>query len=113
MPRVVEDDWRAIALASSNYGQWFPNLLSQSQFNRRLRKLGQMLETLRRKWVQQLGGENATSFVIDTKPIPVMGYRRSKRASDFQASADADASCPSRLAAQELALFSPKGTMGQ
>ena len=46
-----------------------------------------MLETLRRKWVRQLGGENATSFVIDTKPIPVMGYRRSKRASDFQGSA--------------------------
>ncbi|MEM6610930.1 MAG: IS982 family transposase [Cyanobacteria bacterium P01_C01_bin.72] len=63
-------------------------MLSQSQFNRRLRKLGKMLETLRRKWVRQLGGENATSFVIDTKPIPVMGYRRSKRHSDFHGSAD-------------------------
>ena len=89
---------RSLSLRA-NYGQWFPNLLSQSQFNRRLRKLGQMLETLRRKWVRQLGGENATSFVIDTKPIPVMGYRRSKRSSDFQGSADADAMRPSRLAA--------------
>ena len=76
-----------IGFVRANYGQWFPNLLSQSQFNRRLRRLGQMLETLRRNWVQQLGGENADSFVIDTKPIPVMGYRRSKRHSDFDGSA--------------------------
>ena len=77
-----------IGFIRANYGQWFPDLLTQSQFNRRLRKLEQMLEILRRKWVRQLGGENATSFVIDTKPIPVMGYRRSKRHSDFHGSAD-------------------------
>ena len=77
-----------IGFIRANYRQWFPKLLTQSQFNRRLRKLGQMLEVLRRKWVRQLGGENATSFVIDTKPIPVMGYRRSKRRSDFDSSAD-------------------------
>ena len=77
-----------IGFVRANYGPWFPKLLSQSQFNRRLRKLGQMLEALRRKWVRQLGGENATSFVIDTKPIPVMGYRRNKRHSDFSGSAD-------------------------
>lgn len=47
-----------------------------------------MIETLRRKWVKQLGGENANSFIIDTKPIPVMGYRRSKRHSDFNGSAN-------------------------
>ena len=76
-----------IGFIRANYGQWFPNLLTQSQFNRRLRKLGQMIEVLRQKWVKQLGGENATSFVIDTKPIPVMGYRRSKRHSDFHGSA--------------------------
>ena len=77
-----------IGFIRANYGQWFPDLLTQSQFNRRLRKLEQMLEILRRKWVRQLGGENATSFVIDTKPIPVMGYRRSKRHSDFHGSAE-------------------------
>ena len=47
-----------------------------------------MLEMLRRKWVKQLGGGNAVSLVIDTKPIPVVGYRRSKRSSDFHGSAD-------------------------
>ncbi|MGD1921613.1 MAG: hypothetical protein ACFCAD_23605 [Pleurocapsa sp.] len=77
-----------IGFIRANYRQWFPQLLTQSQFNRRLRKLEQMIETLRRKWVRQLGGENANSFIIDTKPIPVMGYRRSKRHSDFHGSAD-------------------------
>ena len=55
-----------------------------------------MLEILRRKWVKQLGGTDALSLVIDTKPIPVMGYRRSKRHSDFEGSADANAKRSSR-----------------
>lgn len=29
-----------IGFIRANYGQWFPKLLDQSQFNRRLRKLG-------------------------------------------------------------------------
>ena len=72
----------------ANYHSWFPDLLDRSQFNRRLRKLGPILEFLRRKWVEQLGGLNAVSMLIDTKPIPVMGYRRSKKHSDFEGSAD-------------------------
>lgn len=72
----------------ANYIQWFPHLLDQSQFNRRLRKLGLMLEMLRRTWVKQLGATDETSLVIDTKPIPVVGYRRSKRHSNFRGSAD-------------------------
>ena len=77
-----------LGFIGANYKQWFPRLLHHSQFNRRLRKLGTMLEILRRQWVEQLGGTNALSLVIDTKPIPVMGYRRSKRNSDFQGSGD-------------------------
>jgi len=77
-----------IGFIRANYGSWFPQLLEQSQFNRRLRKLGRMLEILRRKWVRQLGVEGVSSLVIDTKPIPVMGYRRSKKRSDFYGSAD-------------------------
>jgi len=72
----------------ANYGKWFPNLLERSQFNRRLRKLGNEIEIIRRMWVQQLGCGNANSFVIDTKPIPVVGYRRSKKHSDFEGSAN-------------------------
>ena len=72
----------------ANDKQWFPNLLEQSQFNRRLRKLSSLIEILRRNWVKQLGVENTVSFVIDTKPLPVVGYRRSKKNSDFQGNAD-------------------------
>ena len=71
----------------ANYGKWFPNLLERSQFNRRLRKLGAEIEILRRMWVQQLGSGDEKSFIIDTKPIPVVGYRRSKKHSDFDGSA--------------------------
>ena len=77
-----------IGFIRANYGEWFPDLLDQSQFNRRLRKLGTMLERLRRTWVQQLGGTEEMSFLIDTKPIPVIGYRRSKQQSNFEGSAD-------------------------
>ena len=77
-----------IGFIRANYKQWFPTLLERSQFNRRLRRLEPKLEILRRTWVGQLGGFNADSFVIDTKPIPVVGYRRSKRHSDFYGSAD-------------------------
>ena len=35
-----------IGFIRANYRQWFPQLLTQSQFNRRLRKLEQMIETL-------------------------------------------------------------------
>ena len=54
-----------IGFIRANYGQWFPNLLTQSQFNRRLRQIGQMLEILRRQWVQELGGTNALGSVTN------------------------------------------------
>ena len=38
----------------ANYSQWFPSLLDQSQFNRRLRRLGSPLEKIRRKWLYYL-----------------------------------------------------------
>lgn len=77
-----------IGFIRANYGQWFPRLLERSQFNRRLRKLGAEIETLRRIWVKELASQTANSFVIDTKPIPVVGYRRSKKHSDFDGSAN-------------------------
>ncbi len=39
----------------------------------------------------QVVGSNPTgviTYLIDTKPIPVLGYKRSKRHSDFRGSAD-------------------------
>ena len=46
----------------ANYQQWFPNLLNQSQFNRRLRRMDGILEQLRRSWVTQLGGTFDCTF---------------------------------------------------
>lgn len=71
----------------ANYLSLFPRLLDQSQFNRRVRRLEGLLEELRRSWVQQLGGSFERILVMDSKPVPVVGYTRSKRHSDFEGSA--------------------------
>lgn len=72
----------------ANHGQLFPKLLDQSQFNRRARRLRNLVEALRRDWVMELGVEQQTTYLIDTKPIPVVGYKRSKSRSEFRGSAE-------------------------
>lgn len=72
----------------ANYLDLFPQLLDQSQFNRRARALRLLVEQLRRYWLRQLGVTDETQFLLDTKPVPVVGYKRSKRHSDFAGSAD-------------------------
>lgn len=76
-----------IGFIRANYGEWFPHLLDQSQFNRRLRRLEPHLEQLRRSWVRELGASTEVSFIVDTKPLPVVGYRRCKQRSEFEGSA--------------------------
>jgi len=71
----------------ANHLELFPKLLDQSQFNRRARSLRLLVEALRRDWLVELGIEHADHFLIDTKPIPVVGYKRSKSHSDFAGSA--------------------------
>lgn len=87
----------------ANYLEWFPNLLDQSQFNRRLRQMDAVLEKLRRYWVYQLGGLTETHFLIDTKPIPVLGLKRDKRYSDFAGNAS-----PGWCAARQMRYFGYK-----
>jgi len=77
-----------LAYIRANHLGLFPDLIDQSQFNRRARRLRLLIEELRRSWVKQLGGMGETQFLLDTKPIPVLGYKRSKRHSDFAGSAD-------------------------
>lgn len=89
-----------------NYKEWFPFLLDQSQFNRRLRQLDGMLEKLRRSWVEQLVAEGEKYFLVDTKPLPVLGLKRDKRRSDFAGSA-----APGRCAAREMHYFGYKLVM--
>ena len=84
-----------IGFIRANYLDLFPKLIDQSQFNRRARQLRHLVEAMRRDWLCQLGIDQHTQFLIDTKPIPVVGYKRSKKHSDFAGHADYGY-CPSR-----------------
>lgn len=77
-----------LGFVRANYISLFPKLLDQSQFNRRARRLEGMLEELRRFWVVELGAILERTLLLDTKPVPVVGYKRDKRQSDFTGSAD-------------------------
>lgn len=72
----------------ANHHDLFPDLLSQSQFNRRARSFFYLMEMLRRDMLIEFGIEFEQKFLIDTKPVPVLGYKRNKRRSDFLGSAD-------------------------
>ncbi len=72
-----------VAYIRANHWREFPKLLDQSQYNRRARGLGPVLEALRQDWVRLLGGAGEHHLLLDTKPVPVMGYTRSKLRSEF------------------------------
>ena len=72
----------------ANYRQLFPEILDQSQYNRRARRLALVVENLRQHWAKMLGVHLAREFLLDTKPVPVLGYKRDKRRSDFLLTAD-------------------------
>ncbi|WP_196520781.1 transposase [Nostoc sp. WHI] len=65
-----------------------------------------MLEKLRRSWVEQLGGLSEKYFILDTKPLPVLGLKRDKRYSDFAGNAT-----PDWCAAREMRYFGYKLVM--
>jgi len=77
-----------IGFIRANYLDLFPKLITQSQFNRRVRALRLLVEQLRRYWIQQKGWHLQAQYLLDTKPVPVVGYKRSKRNSDFVGSAN-------------------------
>src|SRR5437762_1687788 len=56
---------------------------STPTFNRRARRLSYLVEHLRRDWLAQLGVTTPKQLLVDTKPIPVMGYKRSQSHSEF------------------------------
>ena len=67
----------------ANHLDLFPQLVAQSQFNRRARNLRWLVERLREQWLSRLGVRAPREFLIDTKPVPVMGYKRTKSHSEF------------------------------
>lgn len=72
-----------IGFIRANYLDLFPNLIDQSQFNRRARNLHLLIEELRRFWVIQKHCHLRNHYLLDTKPVPVLGYKRRKERSDF------------------------------
>lgn len=72
----------------ANYLALFPKLVDQSQFNRRARALRLLVEQLRRFWIVQKGWHLQTCYLMDTKPVPVVGYKRFKNHSDFAGNAN-------------------------
>ena len=76
-----------VAYLRANHLELFPDLVDQSQFNRRARVVAPLLEQFRQAWLIRLGVTLACEGLLDTKPIPVIGYRRSKQRSDFLGSA--------------------------
>jgi hypothetical protein len=77
-----------LAFIRANHLALFPKLVDQSQFNRRARALRMLVEELRRYWLIQLGALHRFRFLIDTKPIPVVGFKRSKKRSQFAGNAN-------------------------
>jgi hypothetical protein len=71
-----------------NYLEMFPDIVDQSQFNRRSRALHLILDKLRCYFAEELGVQLASLYIVDTQPVPVVGYKRSKKNSDFWGSAE-------------------------
>jgi hypothetical protein len=77
-----------IGFIRANYLDLFPKLLDQSQFNRRASNLHLLIEELRRYWIIQKHCHLHSNYLLDTRPVPVMGYKRRKGQSDFAGSAN-------------------------
>ncbi|MDX6484708.1 MAG: hypothetical protein QOE95_2481 [Gaiellaceae bacterium] len=82
-----ESESQFLSFMRANYLPLFPRLCDQSQFNRRARALRLAVEELRRAWLTELAATDDRFFLLDTKPVPVTGYKRSKKRSDFRRSA--------------------------
>ena len=74
--RSERDFWR---FASSHLREYFPNLCSQSQFNRRVRALHPELRALQRSLAEELCDPSAVYRVMDTTLIPAIVRVRASR----------------------------------
>ena len=77
-----------LAFIRANYLYLFPDLLSQGQFNVRVRLIRRHIDGLRRHWTKKLVKEAQQFLLLDTKPVPVISYKRNKESSDFLDSAN-------------------------
>ena len=77
-----------IGYIQANYPGLFPDLITQCQYNRCARNLRLLVEELRRYWLKELGLLSQVDLLLDTKPIPLLGYKRNKKRSAFPRSAN-------------------------
>ena len=89
------EETRFPGFVRAHHRSLFPQLPGQSRFNRRARRLWPRVEALRRHWAEALGATRTSLYLPDTKPLPVIGYKRAKGRSDFAATADSGV-CASR-----------------
>src|SRR5215207_9288654 len=75
--RSERDFWR---FASAHLRAYFPNLCTQSQFNRRVRALELELRVLQRTFAGELCEPSAVYRVLDTTLVPAIPYDNSRRA---------------------------------
>lgn len=76
-----------IGYIRANYLHLFPKLVDQSQFNRRAKGLRYLVEAMRRDWLLARYPNGVANLLLDTKPIPVVGVKRSKKKSHFAGTA--------------------------
>ena len=62
--------------------------VGQGQFNHRARQLWPRVKALCRPWTEVLGTTRASLYLLDTKPLSVVGCQRDQGRSDFAATAD-------------------------
>src|ERR687898_2263477 len=74
--RSERDFWR---FAQAHLREYFPNLCSQGQFNRRVRALEPELRTLQRSLAEELSDPSAVYRVMDTTLIPAIVRVRASR----------------------------------
>ncbi len=70
-----------VAFIRANHLGLFPKLVDHSQYNRQARGLVWLTEPLRRAGLRQLGVGKPEYLLVDTKPVPVLGMKRSNAAS--------------------------------
>ncbi len=74
--RSERDFWR---FADAHLRGHFPNLLSQSQFNRRVRTLEPELRALQRDLSRELADDSEVYRVLDTTLVPAIVRARARR----------------------------------
>lgn len=80
---TFKSERKFVGYINANYLDMFPDMVDQSQFNRRGCSLRLILNELRKHIAEQLDVLMASLYILDTAPTPVVGYKRSKKHSAF------------------------------